>query len=132
MDIKTLAQQYIREYKSTPEFGNWDTVIEIGKQLADAVLSGAKSEHGLSPREPAKVATSWARVLTKKERALIEEDKFLLAIKEVRQRLCCGLVEAKRVCDGYRSFVEAARAKPAHRPNCGGCLECSPVPWKKP
>lgn len=38
-DNRALAEQFLREYKRTPEMGNWDTVIELGKTLAEAVLA---------------------------------------------------------------------------------------------
>lgn len=128
MDIKTLAQEYIREYKATPELANWDHVIELGKRLADAVLSGAKSEQPL----PKRAVTNYIGGLTKKEKELIETNNFLPAVKAVRVRLGCGLIEAKHLCDDYRAFLGTLMGKPKHRADCGGCLECSPVPWKKP
>ena len=38
-DIRTLAEQFLREYKRTPEMGNWDSVIELGRTLAETVLA---------------------------------------------------------------------------------------------
>lgn len=141
MDIMALAKQYVREYKSTPEFGNWDTVIELGKQLADAIIAGAHiatagtEQTNPLPNYVARPA-EYIGGLSKGEKKLIEDDQFLRAVKAVRERLNCGLVQAKEICDGYRKFLAVARVRypevgKPHRADCGGCLECSPTPRKK-
>ena len=107
-NIKTLAQRYIQEYKRTPEFGNWDAVIELGKQLADTVL-----QDGVQTSLPLEIVAKETNPslslygLKAKERELIKNGAFVAAIKSVRERTHLGLKEAKDLCDRYRTAVGA-------------------------
>lgn len=102
MDIKTLAQQYIREYKRTPEFANWDAVIEIGKQLADAVLGDTETYPEV---KPVVASTKYTGKLNRNEKELIaagERPLFIRAVKSVRERIPgISLTQAKALCDEY-------------------------------
>jgi len=99
MDIEALAKQYLREYRRTGEFDNWDAVIELGKQLADAVLA--------NQNRPRSLAHDSAGVkLTFEEKELIKTGAFVSAVKAVRIRTGLGLAESKDICDDYRRTLK--------------------------
>ncbi len=99
-NTKALAEQYLREYRSTPELGNWDHVIELGKKLAESVVA----ENKLEPRtaQPAKQHDPKLNPTTE-EIELVKHGAMVQAVKSLCARIPgTSIPVAKAVLDQYR------------------------------
>lgn len=103
--LKALAEQFLMAYKGTPEFGNWDAVIELGKTLAESVLA----ENGLPsllPKiaQPAPKSIGYGHTIltpNDNEKSLLDKGLFSQAVTAMCLRTSCSNQTGRASCKAH-------------------------------
>lgn len=104
-NTKVLAEQFIKSYYSTPELGNWDGVVELGRQLAESILSDKNDFSMSSAHAVPIVKTNKLSLKPNEDEIALAKNSYIESIKLYMKRTGADMYAAKQVLSKYRPIA---------------------------